>query len=116
MSLQESDLDQFTGSETFYHHTLRRKVTYTEGVRFLAKEAGAYWLIDFIALQPQKLAEEAFQVWKLRRDEKGSGATIVVEDGNGNVIHTQTIPYTDFPLMAVDVWMVDNVILLPSEY
>ena len=42
-------LATFTGSELFYVHPLNRKVVYTEGVRFLAQAAGAFWLIDAMA-------------------------------------------------------------------
>jgi hypothetical protein len=30
--LTESDLHEFTGTETWYRHSLNRKVVYTEGV------------------------------------------------------------------------------------
>ena len=41
-----SSLRQFTGTETWFRHEIFRMFTYTEGVHFLATEAGAYWLVD----------------------------------------------------------------------
>ena len=43
-------LAQFTGSQNFYRHGLVREVLYTEGVEYVVDNAGAYWLLDEIAL------------------------------------------------------------------
>lgn len=52
-----------------------------------------------------------------RRDDEG---TVVIDDGNGNVLAEQEIPYTDFPLseiMLFGCWSGREwVIMLPSEY
>lgn len=117
--LTANDLAQFTGSETFYRHPLARSVVFTEGVHYLAEKAGAFWLLDIVVswqLEPKVRAEE-FQVWKLTLDEKGDGALVVCEDGNGNEVARQKIEFTDFPMQeGVTLWFVNNTILLPSEY
>jgi hypothetical protein len=110
-----ADLAQFTGTEQWFRHSLMRNITYTEGVRYLAETAGAYWLIDKIAtlqLEPKIKAEE-FQVWKLKVAD--SKAELVCEDGNYNVVYREGIEFTDFPLDHVDLWLENNVIMLPSE-
>lgn len=64
----QAELAQFTGTEKWYRHTLARNVHYTDGVLFVAERAGAYWLIDEIALAQKaeaQLASEEFQVWTL---------------------------------------------------
>jgi hypothetical protein len=43
-------------------------------------------------------------------------ATLTCDDGNGTIIYTQHIPFTDFPLKEITFYFTDNVILLPSEY
>jgi hypothetical protein len=48
-TLTKADLIQFTGSEHWYHHAMVRDVLYTDGVKYVAETAGAYWLIDEIA-------------------------------------------------------------------
>ena len=111
------DLSQFTGSESFFRLTFNRKVVYTEGIRYLAEQVGAYWLIDEIALiQPYEkaVAAEAFQVWKLK--VKDSKATLACEDGNGNQVYAKQIEFTDFPEPGIDLWFTGNTIMLPSEY
>ena len=111
-------LPRFSGTEHWYRHSLNRRMTFTDGVKYLADAAGAYWLVDEIALRQIKPAVRAqeFQVWKLAKNKSGNGATLTMEDGNKHVCHTARIPFTDFPLPEVTLWFADNVILLPSEY
>ena len=97
---------------------LNRAVLFTDGARYVADTAWGYWLLDVIALvQPRnkRIAEEAFQVWKLRVHDDRS-ATLTCDDGNGTIIYTQHIPFTDFALEEITFYFTDNVILLPSEY
>jgi hypothetical protein len=86
--LSESDLNQFTGSENWYRHGINRKVLFTDGAKYVADEAGAYWLLDEIALiqhYSKAVAAEEFQVWKLTVRQDHS-ATLTCDDGNGNII------------------------------
>ena len=116
IAVLKAELRQFTGSETFYSSSLYRGYVYTEGVKHLAGEAEAYWLIDYILsyqLDPN-LTEQPFQVWKMTVQD--NSATISVEDGNDKNIATFSIAYTDFPLEEITLWLIDKTLLLPSEY
>jgi hypothetical protein len=117
-TLHADDLRNFTGSETFYRHALNRRVIFTEGAHHVAEAGGACWLLDEIALiQPydRRVAGEAFQVWTLTVRENRSAA-LVCEDGNGNIVYTKEIEYTDFPLETITLWFANNTIYLPSEH
>ncbi len=116
--LTENDLLHFTGSETWHRHSLVRTVIYTDGIRFLAEKAGAYWLIDEIAFAQkaeQAVAAEAFQLWTLTVAADQS-AHLTCEDGDGRTVWEKLIPFTDFPLGLVKVYFTDSTLLLPSEY
>ena len=120
--LNVSDLYQFSGTENWYK-TIIPGVTYTDGVRYVAQNGRAYWLIDQIAcaqLRP-KIQREHFQHWTLKKDLKGSGALLRMTDGGKDgsterVIFTKQIAFTDFPLDEISLYCCDGVILLPSEY
>ncbi|MGA7385437.1 MAG: DUF6876 family protein [Methylocella sp.] len=117
-TLTKADLIQFTGSEHWYRHAMVRDVLYTDGVKYVAETAGAYWLIDEIAFAQRfdkLLAAEEFQSWKLTVDADHT-ATLTCEDGNGGVVFTKAIEYTDFPLAEIILYFMNNTILLPSEY
>ena len=117
-TLSADDLAQFIGTERRYRHAINRNVLYTEGAQYVAEQGEAYWLLDEIALiQPydKNVAAEEFQVWKLTvRPEKT--ATLTCDDGNGNIVFTKEIPFTDFPLETITLYFANNVIHLPSEY
>jgi hypothetical protein len=112
------ELAKFTGTEQRYRHAINRNVLFTDGAKYVADRAGAYWLLDEIALiQPndKRVSAEAFQVWKLRVNADRTGQ-LVCEDGNDNVVYTKAIPSTDFSGEGITLWFTDNTILLPSEY
>jgi hypothetical protein len=116
-TLKEEDLEYFTGTENWYRHGLVRSITYTDGAKYVADSGGAYWILDEIALAQKfnpQVKGEPFQVWKLAvRDNAG---VLTCDDGNGNIVFTKKIPFTDFPLPMIAFYFADNVILLPSEY
>jgi hypothetical protein len=116
-ALTKSDLRQFTGSEQWYRHGLVQKVLYTDGAQYVAETGGAYWLIDEIAFgqSEPKVATEEFQVWRLKVNPDKT-ANLICDDGNGRIVFTKTIEYTDFPLGEIALYFTDNVIMLPSEY
>ena len=121
MTLQPSDLAQFTGSEIFYRHWTGRLV-YTEGVDYLAEKGGAHWLIDaIISHQPDKRITScpelvAFQLWELVVHEDKSATLTVRADSDRPAVITQKIPFTDFPLERVKLYVCTGTLLLPSEY
>lgn len=117
-TLKKADLLQFTGTENWYRHAFVRSVLYTDGAKYVAEAGGAYWLLDEIAFVQKShtaLAAEEFQVWKLTVHPAQSG-TLTCEDGNGNVILSKPLEYTDFPLDEITLYYTNNAILLPSEY
>lgn len=113
-----SALRNFCGTETWFRHPFFPKYLYTEGIQFLAEEAGCYWLIDLIyGLQcdQQAVRNEAFQVWDLIVGEN-KAATLQCEDGNGNVIFVHRLNYTTFPLEKIRLYFSENVLLLTTEW
>jgi len=117
-TLNTATLAQFTGSENWYRHAINRAILFTDGAKFVADQAGAYWLLDEIAIIQQhnaRIAAEEFQVWKLAVTADNSG-TLTCDDGNGNVVYTKSIEYTDFPIDGITLYFTNNTILLPREY
>lgn len=115
--LIESDLTQFTGTDHYYPHGLGNTVIHlTDGTKHVAEAAGAYWFFDIIlSYQGSKtLKNEEFQRWKLEKKESG-GWLVTCDDGNRNILITQEVPYSDFPLNSIKVYLIDGICLLPSE-
>lgn len=100
-----------------------RRLLYTEGVKILADEHGAHWLIDLVAsYQPYAhVAAEEFQLWRLVVTPTKS-AVVTMTDGNTDkAIVTQRIEFTDFPNDECELYCVRSegepaVLMLPGEY
>ena len=117
----ESALDDFTGSDNWYQHGVARHITYTDGVKYLADNAGAHWLVDKIATLQSvaKIKREEFQVWRLKVGKKNTAVLTCTDGGNGGPereFHREKIEFTDFPLDEITIWFTGNTILLPREY
>ena len=114
----ENDLAQFCGTENWCKHWTGR-LTFTDGVKFLAEKAGAFWLIDLVAsYQTARLRQEEFQVWILTVDRERTPMAVATcqADTNAPVLVRQPIDYTDFPLPSIKLWLVGGVLMLPNEY
>lgn len=94
------------------------KTTTTIGVNIFVKENECYWFLDVInSYQTAKLVEEvSFQVWIFRKNKTGNGCVITCEDGDGNVVRRQRVPFTDCPQQEFKFWLINGVIMTPSEY
>ncbi len=116
-TITSADLRQFTGTENWYRHPIAQNVLYTDGIQYLAEKAGAYWLIDEIALAQSlpTIAAEKFQSWNLKVRPDFT-ALLTCDDGNSNIRLTKEIPFTDFPLDGIAIYCTDNVIMLTNEY
>ena len=117
-ALDPTVLAQFTGSEQPYRHGFVRGIVFTEGVKYVADAAGAYWLLDEIALaqkfEPAVKSEE-FQVWDLTVAADRS-AVLSCGDGNGREVFSKPIKWTDFSTPSIRFYVCNGTILLPSEY
>ena len=116
--LTEADLRQFTGSENWHRHAINGNVLFTDGAKYVADQGGAYRLLDAIAIAQRYekyVAGEPFQVWTLRV-RSARTATLVCSDGNDNIVYTQHVEFTDFPLDEITLYFSSNVIYLPSEH
>ncbi len=115
-TLNAAEFAQFTGRENWYRHAINRKILFTDGAKYVVDQAGAYWLLDEIAIgqHDARIAAEEFQVWKLAVNADQIGV-LTCEDGNDNLVYTKQIEYTDFPADGIPLWFTNDPILLPSE-
>ena len=111
------NLAQFTGTERYYR--INRKCVLTDGAKYLAETAGAYWLMDAAASYLLELGIDDWFVL-VRLVVNDSKAVLTLEDGNGGIRAQQDIGYIDFPLQEQVLyanWDGEHwVLMLPSEY
>ena len=107
----QNGLNQCIGTSQYLLHWARQ-LKFTDGIKFLADNAGAYWLIDAIASYQRK---EPFQLWQLK--VKDSKAVLTMKEDSGEpTLVKQEITYTDFPLDEITLYLIDGILLLTSEY
>jgi len=127
------DLSQFYGTQA-YHKISMFNYVVTDGVKHIAQEGGAFWLMDEIGMaaidlyrKGGRLAE--MQFWNLKKNKSGNGAKLTcVADSGEPSVYTKKIPYTDFPFDSsfdsIDIWVQPTIIegrktlvlMLKSEY
>ena len=111
----KAELAQFTGTIDYHKHWL--KLIYTDGVKYLVEKAGAYWLLDSIALYQEKCLTDPMlreiQFWRLKvQDESG---VLTCERDKDDIFLTEEIIYTDFPLDEITLYLENGILCLPSE-
>ena len=110
---------QCSGTEQ-YHRT-HPGLLATDGAKYLADAAGAYWLLDIVWSVLRKITDE-FAVLELTLEKGSSRAEVMIHDGREpkTIYHRQSIPYTDFPLPTIKLYLQENglerVVMLPGEY
>jgi hypothetical protein len=122
----KTNLMQFTGTENYYRNPFHGKLLYTDGVKYLAETAGAYWLIDLIASHQPDIRKNKdnrlhqMQFWNLTVHPNKSATATCRADSDVPPVVTQEISYTDFPMQEIDLWVVADaqgmVAMLKSEY
>ena len=121
-----TELAHFTGTESYTnlrYPWLRTKFLLTDGTKYLAETAKAFWLMDAIASHQtnRQIAAEPFQVWELTVNDKRE-AVLTCSDGNKAILVRQDIPATDFPLEKITLYVEQSdylggrVVMLTSEY
>ncbi len=130
------NLQQFCGSEQYYKHWLG--ILYTDGIKYLAENAQCFWLLDAIASHQPRVRRKhsltEFQLWflhvgnkhefikprSLRGGTPSPNAAVLTcwEDSptpETKPVIIQQIPFTDFPLPEIKLYLQDKVLLLPEE-
>jgi hypothetical protein len=118
-----SELSQFTGTEEWYRHPLNRRVTYTEGVKYFAEKAGAYWFLDILATEVAGLINDDQPFIMVRLIVSDNQAIITADDGQSDdLLWSRKIEFTDCHDGNWPFYMATGgpggtfCILLPSEY
>jgi hypothetical protein len=123
------NLQHFCGSEQYYKHWLG--LCYTDGIKYLAENAQCFWLIDAIAShQPTAKKNprlKEFQLWFIHvgtghefiKPKAGNAAVLTCwEDtpkAESKPVIIQQIPFTDFPLKEIKLYLKEKILLLPDE-
>ena len=113
----ESNLSYFSGTEQWHRLTFL-PVLGSDGVKYLAEKAEAFWLIDAIAahLPAVKATGDRMATVKLLKRKHDWLLTLETLDKT----ISQEIEYSDFQFNEITLYLCDNgfswCLLLPNEY
>jgi hypothetical protein len=114
----KSTLSHFTGTTRYIRDPFTGLI-HTDGIEHLAERAGAQWLISDIGavfrLHPN-VKGIPFQLWTLTVSEENTAVLTCREDCDMPVIYEQKYEYTDFPVGTWKMYLIDGVLMVPSEY
>lgn len=115
------------GANQFFRHPLNRRFIYSDGVHEVAEKAGAYWLLNILAIE---FASVYGKAWV--KGECGLGVVYLdVNDSNEATItlsldddhppaYTRHVDYTDFPqgrwTFYINAEEGGLICILPAEY
>ncbi len=118
-----ASLAHFTGTEHWYRHPLNpRAVTFTDGAKAFAEDAGCFWLLDILATELVPLALKHGIIFTTCTVKDGKARIAANRDTGQPDVWSKDIESTDCPEGEWPLWMGDGgpydtvVIMLPSEY
>ena len=112
---------QAIGTENYYRTSFIGNCLHTDGVELIFQKLSCYWLGDVVVSYLPFLAKsnECFFSVKVILKENRH-ADFSIDDGNGNLLVTQEIPFTDLNENIHLFFQLDSsnnfVLMLPSEY
>lgn len=114
-------LKHFRGTTEYNKHLYpgHSPIYLTDGCMFLREECNAYWLFDQIlkAQSIPKVKAASFQKWFFAQVKGDLSWKLTCTNTDDNrVIWSRKLDFFDFPLQRIEIWLIDKVALLPSEY
>lgn len=113
MTFSADKLAEFHCTENYYKHWIPGYV-FTDGVHYLCGEGNCMWLLDIAITHAQNYPNNHMIVAEFR--SLGDGGIVSIEDGNDNILITQKLEFADAPMDNIVLWVIEGVVLLPSEY
>lgn len=113
----KSLLSNYYCSEQYFYNPLYPMLKYTDGVKAFAENAGggAYWFLDIIGTEFLQKADPDFNVVILNVTDTIWEITMQ-EDSGCPFLHRHDGDYTDCPKGEWKFYLINNILLLPSEY
>lgn len=111
------ELADFTGTFEYRRHPIGG-IEYTDGVQRFLELTNGGWILDFLGTyQATRLTRSfPFQVWCIQnRAAEGTLVAMFSDLEQPPVVH-HTFDRPDFPLRHYELYCVDKIVLLKSEY
>ena len=117
----KSELNNFYGSMAYYKANIFSNIVITEGVRYFCDICECYWLLDeAIIYALRELSKKySFLIVEFKvTNKRGTTYIEVKEDSNTELLFKRRTKdlLNKIPIGEYKFYLIDNVMLLPSEY
>lgn len=111
-------LDENFWGTTQWHRVPHAPFLLTDGVKFFVDNAECYWFLHTLTGMLKKVGPDWF--YSIELFVQNSCAVITIDDGNGKVLATHSIDFTDCPEGSWKFFLEsdgeESVLLLPTEH
>ena len=114
----KNNLEQFIGSEQFFKVSLAPVIA-TEGVKYFADTCECYWLLDLIILGLFRLHQQLGYLFiDIDVNKRGTVHIVARQDEGMPIVFEkkQRDLCKRIPVGSYKIWLMNNTLLLPSEY
>lgn len=111
-------LNTFIGSEQFFRPSIP-PIIITEGVKYFADTCECYWLLDDLTINLFKLHQQLGYLFiDIEVNKRHTVHITVREDKDMPIVYDKKIRDLCklIPVGNYKIWLMNNVLLLPSEY
>lgn len=114
--------NSFGGTDSY--HKMYPKIILTDGVLRVCQAAECFWFMDIINSyqHDRRITSDemlrGMQFWSLKVNTTTNKGTAILERDSDDVVLTQKIDFTDFPLEEFKVYYspMEGIVCLPEEY
>lgn len=110
------DLSGFIGTTAYHKSSLFSKMVHTDGVESFCNQAHAYWFLDICSTEIFEYQLRGEHFLSIKLVVVNGSAQIFVTDGDDNPVMKKDIEFTDCPQGLYEFFLMDNVLMLTSEY
>ena len=112
------ELENFTGTEQYHKINILTNYLLTDGCFKLMETCKCYWLFSDISilLKCKKELNKPFLILNIKVNDDKTALITLKEDSNSKPIYSKKLNYTDFALKEYELYIIDGVFLLKSEY
>ena len=109
------------GTQCYYILPHAARLKYTDGVKEMASLLGAYWLIELIGIHLDGIYAQyphlrGFAIVRVKSYRNAGVVDILSDNGDENKEISYPLEYTDFPEGEFEMYLINGVLLLKSEY
>ena len=115
----ERNLKQFYCTSQYHKHLQpgMSPILISDGVKYVRDSLEAFWLLDAILSYQcdKEIRKIGFQKWILKQHNKDMSWELQCYDDE-KIVVSQKIEYSSFPLPKIELWLLQNICILPGEY